>query len=189
VSRPGVRISGGELRGRLLGVPAETRPSGGRVRESLFSIWVERVRGCRFLDLFAGSGVVGFEAASRGARSVVLVDAEPRALRTLAANLRRMAADRVAVRPGRLPAELHKMSASGGEPFDLVFADPPYRYTAYPALLAAIAPLLAPGGEVAVEHASRENWAAEAGGLVQVDHRRYGGSALSFYRCGPEVSS
>ena len=74
------------------------------------------------------------------------------------------------------------MAKLGGEPFDLVFADPPYRYTAYPALLTAIAPLLAPGGEVAVEHASRENRASEVGGLVQVDHRRYGGSALSFYR-------
>ena len=137
VSRPGVRISGGELRGRLLGVPAETRPSGGRVRESLFSIWGERVRGCRFLDLFAGSGVVGSRRRAAAPASVVLVEAEPRALRTLAANLRRMAADRVAVRPGRLPAELHKMAASGGEPFDLVFADPPYRYPAYPALLAA----------------------------------------------------
>ena len=126
--------------------------------------------------------MVGFEAASRGAQSVVLVESEPRALRTLAANLRRVAADRVAVRPGRLPAELTEMAKLGGEPFDLVFADPLYRYTSYPALLAAIAPLLAPGGEVAVEHASRENWAAEAGGLVRVDYRRYGGSALSFYR-------
>jgi 16S rRNA (guanine966-N2)-methyltransferase len=181
VRRPGVRVSGGELRGRVLSVPADTRPTEGRVRESLFSIWGERVRGCRFLDLFAGSGVVGLEALSRGARGVVFVEAEPRALRTLAVNLRRVAADRVAVRAGRLPAELARMRP-GGEPFDLVFADPPYRYPGYPALLAALAPLLAPAGEAVVEHASRENLPETAGELVRVDDRRYGGSALTFYR-------
>jgi 16S rRNA (guanine966-N2)-methyltransferase len=184
VRRPGVRISGGELRGRVLAVPVETRPSDGRLRESLFSIWGERVRDCRFLDLFAGSGVVGLEAVSRGARAVVFVEAEPRALRTLAVNLRRVAAERVAVRAGRLPAELARMAAAG-EAFDLVFADPPYRYGAYPALLAGVAPLLAAGVEVAIEHASRAQLAAEVGVLVQIDHRRYGGSALSFFRARP----
>lgn len=181
MSRPGVRISGGELRGRVLAVPAETRPSEGRLREALFSIWGERVRGCRFLDLFAGSGVVGLEAVSRGARAVVFVEAEPRALRTLAVNLRRTSAERVAVRAGRLPGELARMVAAGSERFDLVFADPPYRFGPYPDLLAAIVPLLADGGEVAIEHASRVQLGAEEVGLVQADHRRYGGSALSFY--------
>jgi 16S rRNA (guanine966-N2)-methyltransferase len=182
VRRPGVRVSGGELRGRVLSVPADTRPTEGRVRESLFSIWGERVRGCRFLDLFAGSGVVGLEALSRGARGVVFVETEPRALRTLAVNLRRVAADRVAVRPGRLPAELARMRPGADEPFDLVFADPPYRYPGYAALLAALAPLLAPTGEAVVEHASREILPEAAGELVRVDDRRYGGSGLTFYR-------
>lgn len=181
MSRPGVRITGGELRGRLVAVPAEVRPTGGRVREALFSIWGERVRGCRFLDLFAAGGVVGLEALSRGAREVVFVDSDPRALRALAANLRRVAAARVAVRRGRLPAELLRM-ASAGERFDIVFADPPYRFAAYPALLAALGPVLAAGGEAAVEHASREALPVAAGEVSRVDDRRYGSSAVSFYR-------
>jgi 16S rRNA (guanine(966)-N(2))-methyltransferase RsmD len=182
-----VRISGGEHRGRVLAVPAEARPTEGRVREALFSIWGGRVRGCRFLDLFAGSGVVGLEAASRGAHRVVFVESDPRALRALGANLRRVAAERVEVRRGGLPAEAERLAAAG-ERFDLIFADPPYRYPRYPALLTAIAPLLAPGGEAAVEHATRESMATAGGGLVRVDERRYGGSALSFYRRGGQAA-
>ncbi len=176
-----MRISGGEHRGRVLAVPAAARPTEGRVREALFSIWGERVRGCRFLDLFAGSGVVGLEAASRGAAAVVFVESDPRALRALAANLRRTAGERLAVRRGPLPAEARRLAAAG-ESFDLVFADPPYRYPAYPGLLAAIAPLLSAGGEAVVEHATRETMLDAVGDLVRVDERRYGGSALSVFR-------
>ena len=173
-------MSGGELRGRVLSVPAETRPTEGRVRESLFSIWGERVRGCRFLDLFAGSGVVGLEALSRGARWVVFVEAEPRALRTLAVNLRRVAADRVAVRPagcrrswrGCGPAGSRSISSSPIRPT----ATPPTPHCWRPWRPCWVRP-------------AKWRWSTragkvgtEAGGLVRVDDRRYGGSALTFYR-------
>ena len=70
-------------------------------------------------------------------------------------------------------------------PFDLVFADPPYAFTGYAALLAAAAPLLAADGEVVVEHSSRLELPLEAGPLVRTDVRRYGESSLSFYRRRP----
>ena len=63
--KPGVRITGGEFRGRGLAVPPGARPTEGRVREALFSIWNDRIEGARVLDLFAGSGVVGLEALGR----------------------------------------------------------------------------------------------------------------------------
>ena len=182
--RGGVRVTGGELRGRLLAVPGETRPTEGRVREALFSIWRERVDGGRLLDLFAGSGAVALEAASRGAILVVAVEKVPRSATVLEQNVRRTGMEGVVeVRSGTLPAVLAAVAERG--PFDLVYADPPYRYPDYAELLAAVAPLLTADGEVAVEHTARRELPAEAGDLVRVEVRRYGESALSFYRRGP----
>lgn len=181
--KPGVRVSGGELRGRGLAVPPGARPTEGRVREALFSIWGERTLGARILDLFAGSGVVGIEAAGRGALEVWAVDDDARAARTIAENAERLAPGAVTVRRMRLPAGLARL---GGRPFDLVFADPPYAFTGYAALLAAVAPILAADGEVVVEHSARLEPPVEAGPLVRTDVRRYGESGLSFYRRRPK---
>ena len=76
--KPGLRIAGGAHRGRRLAVPQGARPTQDRVREALFSIWGERVRGARFLDLFAGSGAVGIEALSRGAATATFVESDAR---------------------------------------------------------------------------------------------------------------
>jgi 16S rRNA (guanine(966)-N(2))-methyltransferase RsmD len=179
VSRNAIRITGGTLRGQAVAVPAGARPSEGRVREALFSIWQDRLPGARFLDLFAGSGAVGLEAVSRGAAEACCVEADPRAVRLLAATCRRLARGAVRVRRASLPGGL---AAAVEGPFDLVFADPPYRFSAYGSLLAAIAPLLSADGEVAVEHSSRVELPDEAGPLVATDRRRYGESAVTFYR-------
>jgi 16S rRNA (guanine(966)-N(2))-methyltransferase RsmD len=149
------------------------------VREALFSIWGERLDGARVLDLFAGSGVVGIEAAGRGALEVLAVDDDPRAVRTIAENVERLAAGGVDVWRLRLPGGLARLAP---RVFDLVFADPPYAFTGHTALLAAVAPLLAADGEVVVEHSARQELPAEVGDLVRVDVRRYGESGLSFYR-------
>jgi len=178
--RPGVRVSGGELRGRALEVPPGARPTEGRLREALFSIWRERVAGARFLDLFAGSGAVGLEAASRGALRVVCVDGDLRAVRAIAGNVSRLGKGLAEVRRLTLPAGLVRLASEG--PFDLIFADPPYRFSDHAALLAAAAPLLAEEGEIAVEHSTRTELPAEVGSLLRVDVRRYGESSLSFYR-------
>jgi 16S rRNA (guanine(966)-N(2))-methyltransferase RsmD len=189
--KTGVRVSGGAFRGRPLAVPPGARPTEGRVREALFSIWRDRVDGARFLDLFAGSGVVGLEAAGRGALSVLAVDDSPRTVRVLAANAARCGEGVLEIRRLTLPDGLARLAASaeGAGPFDLVFADPPYAFGAYEELLAGVAPLLARPGteaEVAVEHSTRRDLPLEAGGLVRVDVRRYGESSVSFYRLGPD---
>jgi len=180
---PGIRITGGTFRGRVLAVPQGARPSEGRVREALFSIWGDRLSGARLLDLFAGSGAVGFEAAGRGALRVVAADADPRALAAMAANAAKLGPGLIEIRKLSLPAGLARL-ATEGERFDLVFADPPYAFDAYSGLLQAIAPLLAPNGEAVVEHSARHRLPAEAGDLVQTDVRRYGECGLSFYRRG-----
>jgi 16S rRNA (guanine966-N2)-methyltransferase len=195
--KPGVRVTGGTFRGRGLAVPAGARPTEGRVREALFSIWADRVEQCRFLDLFAGSGVVGVEAASRGALQVLCIDQDLQAVRTIAANAARLGEALLSTRRLTLPAGLARLAADGTDGaagpavaggvagarcFDLAFADPPYRYDAYEALLVGLRPLLAAGAEVAVEHSSRRTLPPAAGPLVRTGSRRYGESSLSFYR-------
>ena len=159
-----------------------SRPTAERVREALFSIWQERVSGARFLELFCGSGAAGLEALSRGAAAATLVDSDRRAVAVAARNGERMAATHCRTLRLALPGGL----ASGplrGAAFDLVFADPPYDFDDWAALLEAIAPLLAPGGEVALEHGARDAAPPErAASLERTDARRYGDSALAFYR-------
>lgn len=184
----GVRITGGERRGRVLAVGPGVRPTEGRVRESLFSIWQTRVPGARFLDLFAGSGAVGLEAHSRGAAFVCFVEADPRALRDLERNAAELPLEAWRRWRGRLPAALVQLAGAGERDFDLVFADPPYAFAEYAKLIEGVAPLLAATGELAVEHSARVTMPAAAGGLARVDERRYGETAISFYcRLGPEV--
>jgi 16S rRNA (guanine966-N2)-methyltransferase len=195
----GVRVTGGTFRGRALTVPAGARPTEGRVREALFSIWRESLPGCRFLDLFAGSGVVGLEAAGRGALRVVCVDQDVQAVRAIAGNAQRIGEPLVETRRLTLPAGLADLAgaaAAGGDAraggdgrcgagagsFDLVFADPPYGFDTFEPLLLALPPLLAADAEIAVEHAARRQLPLIAGPLVRTDVRRYGESALAFYR-------
>jgi 16S rRNA (guanine966-N2)-methyltransferase len=199
----GVRVTGGAFRGRALTVPAGARPTEGRVREALFSIWRDSLPGCRFLDLFAGSGAVGIEAAGRGALRVVCVDQDVQAVRAVAANAGSMGETLVETRRLTLPAGLavlagvaatggnaRAVAAEGGDvragalagSFDLVFADPPYGFDAFEPLLLALPPLLAADADVAVEHSARRQLPLTAGPLVRTDLRRYGESALAFYR-------
>jgi 16S rRNA (guanine966-N2)-methyltransferase len=189
--RPVLRISGGALRGRTVAVPPGARPPEGRVREALFSIWAERLPGARFLDLFAGSGAVGIEAASRGAARVLCLEDDARAVRVLRRNVEELGGEKGRISAWRvpLPRGLSRVVEQGEPPFDLIFADPPYAFTDYQELLRRLAPLLAEDGEAAVEHSARAPLAEEAAGLLRISERRYGETALSLYRHPPELSS
>jgi 16S rRNA (guanine(966)-N(2))-methyltransferase RsmD len=201
-----VRLSGGEHGGRVLSVASDVRPTESRVREALFAVWTPLLPNARFLDLFAGTGAVALEAVGRGALGALCIEADRRALAVLERNVRRLGEEGVVeIRRGTLPDALARLTGDGEaqtvggagtaapvDRFDLVFADPPYRFADHAALLAAVAPLLAPDGEVAVEHSARRELPLEvpapgtaAGRLVRVDVRRYGESSLSFYRHGP----
>jgi len=119
-----LRIVGGRYRGRRLPVPAQLglRPTADRVRETLFN-WLQPViAGARCLDLFAGSGALGFEAASRGAAEVLMIERSEPVTRVLAANARNLGATQVRV----CQADALHWLAEGSGPFDLVFLDPPF---------------------------------------------------------------
>ena len=182
--KPGVRITGGDFKGRGLAVPPGARPTEGRVREALFSMWGESVDGARLLDLFAGSGVVGLEAIGRGALSVLAVDQDRRTIETLETNAA-LLGEEIGIRRLTLPAGLSRLAAEEVGPFDLVFADPPYVFNAYSEVLEGVIPLLSQAGEVCIKHSSRRDLAMEVSPLVRVETRRYGESSLSFYRRGP----
>ncbi len=120
-----LRIIAGTWRGRKLGFApvSGVRPTPDRVRETLFNWLALVVRGARCLDLYAGSGALGLEAASRGAAEVVLVDSDPLVVRTLREQLRLLSADQVRV----VEADTGVYLRGPAEPFDVVFLDPPFR--------------------------------------------------------------
>lgn len=122
-----MRVIAGSAKGHRLSAPPgrEARPTGDRVREALFSILAAEVAEARVCDLFAGSGALGIEALSRGAAYAAFVDRAPRAVAAIEDSLARTGlAGRAAVH--RVDAARFCHAPSGG-PFDLVFADPPYK--------------------------------------------------------------
>lgn len=165
-------------------MPTGVRPTGARVREALFSMWSERVIGASFLDLFAGSGSVGLEALSRGARRVLLVECRGKALASLTGNCASLQEDGWRVLPADLPHDLEKLPGSGS--WDLVFADPPYAFSAYRALLDGVSALLGDAGHLAVEHSTRQELPLEDVSMKAYDRREYGESALTFF-CRPPL--
>jgi 16S rRNA (guanine966-N2)-methyltransferase len=175
-----LRIIGGKARGRRLSTleGEATRPTQGKVREALFNIVQAWVPGGAWLDLFAGSGAVGLEAASRGALRVVLVERARPALAVIEANLAATG----------LSAEVLPMAVEdavarlAGTPFDVVFLDPPYALDPVP-LVARIdaAGLVAPTGRLVLEHDTKREAPERLARLERLATRRYAGTALSLY--------
>ncbi len=175
-------ITGGMLRSRRVSTPPgrELRPTPARVKEALFSILGTRVEDARVLDLFAGTGALGFESLSRGASHVTFVERHRPTAEALRATARALGvAEQVAVL--NAPAERAVHAVAGR--YDLVFADPPYAQP-YPA--AALAALRArgaidPATTVVYEHAARSAPPADPA-LPLERSARYGEVALAFLR-------
>ena len=158
-----MRIIAGEWRGRVIETPPgrATRPTGDRVRETLFSMLLSRLGSfdeLRVADLFAGSGALGFEALSRGAAYGTFVESDPEAAAAIKRNAEKFGAT------GRV--QIHRCSALGlprSDPFDLIFADPPYTPDSGSAVVESVATAnwLAPGGWMSVETARSDELAAD----------------------------
>jgi 16S rRNA (guanine966-N2)-methyltransferase len=146
-----VRIVGGDWRSRRIRVPAraDVRPTPDRVRETLFNWLGQRLEGAACLDLFAGSGALGFEAASRGAARVVMVESDREALAALRRNREALGAAAVEI----VAEDAFGYLARATERFDVVFLDPPFRQNAVAAVLERLPPRLAQGARVYVESA------------------------------------
>lgn len=144
-----VRIIAGKYRRRLLPFPDVDglRPTPDRVRETVFNWLADRIEGASCLDLFAGSGAMGFEAASRGAAKVVLIEKNRLAIRCLHENKLLLSADEVSV----LSMAAEDYLARVGESYDLIFLDPPYALTLLPTLLPKVGRMLKSSGYIYIE--------------------------------------
>jgi 16S rRNA (guanine966-N2)-methyltransferase len=153
MSRNRVRIIGGAWRSRLISFPPrpQLRPTPDRVRETLFNWLGQDLTGRACLDLFAGSGALGFEAASRGARRVSMVERDALALRALAASRAALAATAVELER----ADALEFLRGGSDVYDVVFVDPPYRSDYWPRVAPLLPRRLAPGAFVYREDAGR----------------------------------
>ena len=178
-----MRITGGIHRSRPLKAPrgTATRPTSDRVREGLFGMLEARalVRGARVLDLYAGTGALGLEALSRGARHATFVERGREALDALGANVDALRAN--------AQARIVRSSVEGagprvGGPFELVLVDPPYADVPSGAVARALMLLrdrLAPGATLVLEHASGDS-PPEMCDFRRGESRRYGDTTLTF---------
>lgn len=146
-----VRIIAGRWRGRKITFPdlPSLRPSPDRVRETLFNWLQMHIVDARCLDCFAGSGVLGFEALSRGAKQVVFVDNDPLVLKALEFTKGHFHAENAVVRQGVMPMDLKRFQ----EKYDLIFLDPPFAKDLIPASIDALfrSQCLSEGGLVYIE--------------------------------------
>lgn len=174
-----MRIIAGEWRGRALVAPAgqRTRPTADRTRETLFSMVVSRLGGfdgLRVADLYAGSGALGLEALSRGAAFACFVETDAKAIAAIRANLAALKAEKRAEVRTSSAANLVPM-----QPFDLIFADPPYAPGSGTAVVEAVrrAAWLVPDGWLAIEIAAADS--VEAGDWRIDAERRVGRARLT----------
>jgi 16S rRNA (guanine966-N2)-methyltransferase len=185
-----LRIVSGGLRGRNLITPEGqgTRPTSDRARQAVFNIlehaaWAPELHGARIMDLFAGSGALGFEALSRGAAFCLFVETDEAARGAIRENIDALGLFGATRIHRRDATDLGQRPASAGDPFDLAFLDPPYRQSLAERALAGLAEggWLKPGALVMVERGSDEP-ELSAPGYTVLDARDYGAARVSFLR-------
>ena len=186
-----MRIISGKFRGRRLECPKlVTRPTLVRVREALFSILGD-VSGLCVVDLYAGSGALGLEALSRGARHVTLVEVDRGAAQVIRKNVAPWAVEQQ-LRVLESSVERARPALRSIQPIDLVLADPPWKIAQEAALevARAVQGLLAPEARLVLGHPAREELQLPAdSGLRVVSCRTWGDSALSFLTAAPEATA
>jgi len=175
-----VRIISGSLGGRKIEAPdnTKTHPMGERVRNALFNIIGDDVKGAEVLDAFAGTGAVGIEALSRGAHSAVFVESDRVAQNVLEKNkeLLGLGANATIVH-----STVEKwLNLTKPSQFDIIFADPPYDNPQF-STASNLLGLLKPNGLMVLSHPGRSETPTRTG-VVVVDNRSYGTAELTFYR-------
>lgn len=176
-----MRVITGKARGRKLQtLPGEdVRPTSDRVKEAVFSIIQFDIEGRRFLDLFAGSGQMGIEALSRGAKSAVFVDAFPAAISIVKKNLENTGLqENAAVYCTDSLSFLNGV----GEVFDIAYIDPPYHKGLLPQALERVEKRMSPAGIILCEHPSNDSVPESAGAFRVVRRYPYAKIAVTLYR-------
>jgi 16S rRNA (guanine966-N2)-methyltransferase len=177
-----MKITGGKFKGRQLKYPKNIRPTSDKVREAIFGALQDRVVGAKVLDLYAGSGALGFEALSRGAGLVAIVENSPSSLASIKKNDTILDAHTEIIF-GDVTAFIGKEERT----FDLIFADPPYEEIDWQTIDRA-AKLLNFDGLLVVEHASR----TELPGLENLyerESKRYGDTTITYLANKPSKAA
>ena len=178
------RVIAGSARGVRLAAPGPgTRPLTDRVKQALFGILEPELDGAAVLDLFAGSGAGGIEALSRGAASAVFVEKDGGAARVIGENLRRTRLEAVGRVSRRDALAWLAEAATADDRWDVVLVDPPYAdLDALVGVLRAVGTVVRPGGVVVAKHFWRDAPPPAIGLLASERERRFGETALTFYR-------
>jgi 16S rRNA (guanine966-N2)-methyltransferase len=182
-----MRVIAGQYRSRPLTAPPgdDTRPTSDRLRETLFNVIALQVAGSTFVDVYAGSGAVGIEALSRGARQVYFLESGKKAARTIRENLRSLSISEGFEVMEREAAQSLRLLEAQGVSCEVIFVDPPYaHHGAYEQTLGFISQseLLAQGGMVIAEHDKRHDPGDTFGALTRYRTLNQGDAVLSFYK-------
>ncbi|HZL57936.1 MAG TPA: 16S rRNA (guanine(966)-N(2))-methyltransferase RsmD [Bryobacteraceae bacterium] len=172
-----MRVIAGEFRSRkLISVEGDnTRPTSDRLRETLFNVLGDRVEGCVFIDAYAGTGAVGIEALSRGARQAIFIEKDRRAGEVIRGNLESL---KIAGRSQVIQGSAHRYL--GGIEADIVFLDPPYsNHQEYDMCLEALA--AKPPALIVAQHSARLTLRETYDPLRRTRVLKQGDNALSFY--------
>lgn len=175
-----IRIISGEFGGRKIEAPdtGRTHPMSERIRNALFNSLGDEVRSSTVLDAFAGTGAVGLEALSRGAKHATFIERDRVAQKILAKNITTLSVEeRVTVVRTTVS---NWLDAGEDSQFDIIFADPPYHDTQF-STVERLFGLLKPGGLMVLSHPGRGEVPTRPG-VVVVDNRSYGNAFLTFYR-------
>jgi 16S rRNA (guanine(966)-N(2))-methyltransferase RsmD len=177
-----MRVISGVLKGRRLASPdwPGLRPTSDKLRETLFNVLGPSIAGARVLDAFAGTGAVGIEALSRGAAHVTFVERDRRAASLIERNL-----EHCGLKEGYAIIRVDFAAAAArlrGQPFDIIFLDPPYGPEELSRALTTAAGLATGGTPVIIEHATRDTPPRQAGALELTRELTSGDSALAFYQ-------
>ena len=177
-----MRITGGDARGRSITSPEglAVRPTGAKIRQAFFNILADSIETARFLDVFAGTGLMGLEALSRGCTDVVFVEESRRMTSAIQSSLTELGYE-AKVMTGDFRRLL---PAFASQEFDIIFADPPYKTPFGKLVVEAVErhDLLAEGGVLVVEHLRGYQFPGDLSLLHRVDERTYGHTGLSFFR-------
>ncbi len=180
-----MRITGGSLRGRLINVPKGTsiRPTLDKVRQAIFNILGDRIIGSAALDLYSGSGSLGLEALSRGAKSVHFAEKSKICIEKIRDNLTALNLNAHAVVRRADAMDIITELDRTGEKFDIIFLDPPYYKDLAKKTLINIShcDILSPDNVVVVEHHKMDSIPEKIESLELRDERRYGDTVVRFY--------
>jgi 16S rRNA (guanine(966)-N(2))-methyltransferase RsmD len=184
-----MRVIAGQYRSRVLVAPRgrDTRPTSDRLRETLFNVLAPRLEGAVLIDLYAGSGAVGIEALSRGAREAIFVEQAEPALKAIRANLSALGIRGGYALEARSVISALKRLSSSGLTADVVFLDPPYAWAEeYEQVLGLLggecSGLLGTDAVVVAEHAKKDDLAERYRELSRYRVLKQGDAALSFYQ-------